>query len=335
MRNDSTSRNLFTLSKVRLIKKSDLFLLFVGIILVSIIASAASAFSSGLLEKSFYLGNEDDVMIITQPGASTPVTSRVPLYLTEQLMQIKSVKAISPETLGLCVVSNARNEEVITVRGVTSKYRSVSTVNMMSGIWLFEEEQNSSKSMNSIVIGATLKNELGLDVNDKLVLSSTITEAIIEMTVIGTLAPTNTPIDEELFVSLQNGQIVNGLNREETTIIRVNYEPKIITESTIRKSLNARYNLQITVNSIFPENLVDIEKFKVKLFTDSKELISSFSFSSLNDTISTSLPFGRYLIGLIVPDDFPYFDVQFKEVLLNYDKDVNFDIAELIDNVKI
>ena len=176
----------FVLVRVNMLKKNELWLFLVGILLVSIIGTTVGSFSLGITEKEFYFGKEDDILIITQPGASTPLTSRVPFYIEEDLESISGITNISAETLGLCIISNHENT-VVTVRGVTEDYNDLSLVQIASGKWLYNDENNENEvnSFVGVVAGNSIAKQLGLSVNDHLLLSSSIADIGLELIVKG------------------------------------------------------------------------------------------------------------------------------------------------------
>ncbi|MHA1954993.1 MAG: hypothetical protein ACW96U_13720, partial [Candidatus Heimdallarchaeaceae archaeon] len=84
----------------------DLWLFLIGIIFVSATSGSVGAFMLGLGAEEFLLGESENILVVTQPGITTPFTGQVPLALQSDIQQILGVLAISPETLGLSIAQN-------------------------------------------------------------------------------------------------------------------------------------------------------------------------------------------------------------------------------------
>lgn len=314
----------FVLVRVNMLKKSELWLFLVGILLVSIIGTTVGSFSLGITEKEFYFGKEDDVLIITQPGASTPLTSRVPFYIEKDLESISGITNISAETLGLCIISNRENT-VVTVRGVTEDYNDLSLVEMASGKWLYNDENNEVNSFVGVVAGYSIAKQLDLSVNDHLLLSSSIVDIGLELIVKGIHEQTQTPIDEELFVSLENGQTLSGLTDTEVTFLRVKFNDNVISEDEINFLLQSTFTLNISLYSSYWDFHGNITDYSVKIFSYTREYLEMENFKSITEEISFILPFGRYII---VIENQELNDLIEKHITLDSTESVIFDLDE-------
>ena len=96
----------FNLSYIKIFSPRDLWLFLIGIIFVSVTSGAIGAFMLGIGTEEFFLGESENIVVVTQPGITTPFTGQVPFSLQSDIQQIPGVLAISPETLGLSSKTN-------------------------------------------------------------------------------------------------------------------------------------------------------------------------------------------------------------------------------------
>lgn len=323
--------SVFVLVRVKFLKKNDLWLFIIGILLVSIIGATVSSFSLGITNEEFYFGEEDDVLIITQPGASTPLTSRVPYYIEKDLETINGISNISAETLSLCILSNYKNT-VVTVRGVTNDYADISFVNIKSGKWLYNDENSNISSFVGVVVGYSLAKQLDLSINDHLLLSSSMTDIFLELIVEGIHEQTWTPIDEELFVKLENGQALSALSDTEVTFLRVKYQESIITENEINYLLKSIFTLKISMYSAFWDFQGDINDYNFKIFSYTREFLEEDHFNSFLEEISFELPFGRYIAVIENQKQNTLIE---KTIVLDRNRTVIFNLDEVLNSIKV
>ena len=79
---------LLYLVRIRIFHLSDLWLFIIAIILISTTSAAVGAFVSGMKPVDFFLGEENDILVISQPGTTTPMTSTIPVSLTTDVLKI-------------------------------------------------------------------------------------------------------------------------------------------------------------------------------------------------------------------------------------------------------
>jgi ABC-type lipoprotein release transport system permease subunit len=101
----------------------------------------------------------------------------------------------------LSVAQNFDDKSIV-VRGITSNYTSMASPEVIDGSW-FDPHFGSSET--TIIYGAMagylLAENLGLTCGDTLLLASTLSDTVIDITITGILR-TDSPSDEELIVSL-------------------------------------------------------------------------------------------------------------------------------------
>ena len=79
------------LVRIKIFSLRDLWLFVLGIIFVSVTSGSIGAFMLGVGAEEFFLGESDDVVVITQPGITTPFTGQVPLSLQSDIQQMHPV----------------------------------------------------------------------------------------------------------------------------------------------------------------------------------------------------------------------------------------------------
>ncbi len=257
--------------RIPLIFRKNLALFAIGALLMTTILSASISFLSGISEQELYLGREENVVILAQPGATTPVTGSVPIAFEEVLKSIPGVEAVSPETLGIGILSTTK--ESITYRGITESFFAVQSTKVtliksfggdVGIIGENELEANdffnlfSEGSIRGVIVGKKLVEEGIIKLNvDRLMksanwskslsISATITDARFDLEIVG-IFETNTKLDEEILIPLPLAQSLSGLPEERVTLHRIRINPNIVNPKTMERLISSPVNLKLHLN---------------------------------------------------------------------------------------
>ena len=88
--------------------KKRILIAFIGFLISSTIISGGALLMISIVEStSTYLGETDDVVVISNPYASTPYTSILPLDLAETISKIPGVLRVSPEVMTAAVYKSS------------------------------------------------------------------------------------------------------------------------------------------------------------------------------------------------------------------------------------
>ncbi|MHA2054727.1 MAG: ABC transporter permease, partial [Candidatus Hodarchaeales archaeon] len=285
-------RKTTNLLQLRIFPLKDLWLFLLGIIFVSFASGAFGAFMLGVDAEEFFLGERDNILVITQPGISTPFTGQVPLSLQSDIQQILGVRTISPETLGLSVAQNFDDKSIV-VRGITSNYTSMASPEVIDGSW-FDPHFGSSET--TIIYGAMagylLAENLGLTCGDTLLLASTLSDTVIDLTITGILR-TDSPSDEELIVSLSVGQTMTGKISGYVSFLRVLIDTDVITKEILSDYLTQEFVVPISLTTEDVELFPLFNETPIIAYTPSGQHVKTQYIESGNTTFF-HLRFGSY-----------------------------------------
>ncbi len=260
------SSQALELVKLRISPIKDLWLFIIGILLISMTSAAIGSFVSGIKPSEFFLGDVEDVLVITQPGTSTPMTGNVPESLTDDLKKLTGVENVSAEILGVIVAQNL-NDGTIVIRGITAAFFNITHPVTLQGNWFDELSKgitNSSASFG-VVAGTLLVKNRGLSIGSKLILVSTLAAMTIEVTIEGILT-TDTPIDSELILPLPTVRSMTGRSTGQVTFIRVKVDPEKLPISELTQILNSEYAVQVLVRSRDTVENNDLEEEPVLVY---------------------------------------------------------------------
>ena len=280
------------LTRVKVFSLRDLWLFLLGIIFVSVTSGSIGAFMLGIGAEEFFLGESDNIVVVTQPGITTPFTGQVPLSLQSDIQRIPGVLAISPETLGLSVAQNL-NDKSIVIRGVNVNYTSLVSSNLIEGSW-FNPQLGSPNStvVNGAVAGYILAENLGLSTGDKLLLASTLTDVVVEIIITGIIR-TDSPSDEELIVSLSIGQTMTGKVTGYVSFLRVLIDTDVITKDQLSNFLTFEFLVPISLKTDDPDLLPIIQETPIIAYTPTGQHVKTQYIEEGNTTFFY-LRFGTY-----------------------------------------
>jgi len=280
------------LTRIKIFTFKDLWLFLLGILFVSMTSGALGAFMLGISQEEFFIDEADNIVVITEPGVTTPFTGKVPELLQDDIYKIKGVLAISAETLGISVAQNLGSKAVI-VRGVSQNFTLFSDISLIEGEWFDPIIGNTSEIiMNGGVIGQTLKQSLNVKVGDHLQLVSTLTNFVVDVTITGVIQ-SNSPLDEELLVSLPLGQQMTGKQEGFVSFLRVLLDTNIIDKETLNSYLNEEFSVTLRVVSNDPRFVGSLTNTSVVLYTPTGQYLETKAVGD-DHQVTFQLRFGTY-----------------------------------------
>ncbi|MCK4971756.1 MAG: hypothetical protein KAS52_00410, partial [Candidatus Heimdallarchaeota archaeon] len=99
--------NLRSIFLYNIIPKKRMFIAFIGFLISSTIITGGGILLISIVESTTsYLGESNDVLVISNPAASTPYTSVLPLELADTIKSIYGVIDVSPEVMTAAVHKN-------------------------------------------------------------------------------------------------------------------------------------------------------------------------------------------------------------------------------------
>ena len=289
--------NNSVLARIKIFTIKDLWLFLLGILFISMTSGAIAAFMLGVRDEEFFIREADNILIVTQPGITTPFTGQVPESMQEDIQKIRGVISISPETLGLSIAQNL-NEKSVVVRGITTNFTQLTPTQVIAGSWFnpiydqANDTQINNTQVNGAMIGYLLASNLGLDCGDKIQLASTLTDMVVEVAITGIIR-SNSPCDEEILVSLALGKAIAGKEFSFVSLLRVLIDKDIISKETLSNIINTEYKVPISLNSQDPKLAGIIVGTPVVVYTPYGEHVETKLIESGNKT-EFELKFGTY-----------------------------------------
>jgi ABC-type lipoprotein release transport system permease subunit len=266
-----------------ILPKKRIFIAFVGFLISSTIITGGAILMDSIIDAtSSYLGESDDILVISNPQASTPYTSILPLELAETIKTIPGVLDVSPEVMTAAVYK----DKAVYFRGVDiSKFWDFTEVSYIAGKPL------DNNDTYEISVGSKFASRNNLEVGELFTVFSTRSNAVMEFK-IKSIFVTNTLLDDEIIAPLWIGQFFAFESFNYITHIRVKIDLNQVTKDEVREIVTSEY--QLTVNIATPDN---IESLNFTIFVRSgkgNSIKEEIIFN--NNTISFTLPFGEYEI---------------------------------------
>ncbi|MFX0208778.1 MAG: ABC transporter permease, partial [Candidatus Hodarchaeota archaeon] len=226
--------NQLSLVRLKIIPLKKLRLFIIGIIIISGICSSSATFLLGIANMQYILGEEDNVLLITAPDVTTPITSIIPIFPATALRNCTGVLTVSPETLGINILYRDSNFPV-TVRGITSEYFKITNIKIIEGSNIFEiNTKDQIHNLRGAVIGKTLAQIQHLELGDSIELTGTLSDSTVELEVVGILEH-GTQGDSEILAPLWAGQVLIGADSDSVTLMRIQFDSDKTSKSEIRK----------------------------------------------------------------------------------------------------
>ncbi|MCG3222044.1 MAG: hypothetical protein H7641_11760, partial [Candidatus Heimdallarchaeota archaeon] len=231
---------------------------------------------------SSYLGESDDILVISNPQASTPYTSILPLELAETVRTIPGVMDVSPEVMTAAVFE----DKAVYFRGVDiGKFWVFTDVSYIDGKPL------DSNDTYEISVGAKFASRNNLEVGDLFIVFSTRSNAAMEFK-IKSIFVTNTLLDDEIIAPLWIGQFFAFESSNYITHIRVKVDLNQVSKEQVREIVISEY--QLTVNITTPNSITNLNA-TVYIRSGKGNLVKEEIIFNSN-SISVTLPFGEYEI---------------------------------------
>ncbi len=267
-----------------ILPKKRLFIAFIGFLISSTIITGSGILMSSIIDSTAsYLGESDDIVIISSPEASTPYTSIVPLDIADTISTIEGVELVSPEVMTAAVYEN----KAVYFRGV-----DVSKFWQLTDIGFLEGNLPSLTDSFEVSVGINFAERNNLGLGDFITLFSTRSESAIELK-IKSIFITNTLLDDEIIASLWVGQFFAFEDYDYITHIRVKINLEIITDKEmLRELVLSEYSL--VVNIVTPDFLQEVNA-TITIRSRRGELVNETIIINDNQT-SFILPFGEYKI---------------------------------------
>ncbi|NHJ25056.1 MAG: ABC transporter permease, partial [Candidatus Lokiarchaeota archaeon] len=284
--------NNLILIKIRFLTLKDSWLFLLGIIFVSMTSGAIGSFILGVNEEEFFIGGAEDILIITEPGLTTPITGQVPEALKFDIEKIDGVKVISPEALAFTVAQNL-NDRSILIRGISPEFSKLSPIRVTDGSW-FSSDFGGSKEevVNGAMIGYLLAKEVGIECGDKLQLASTLTDIMLEIVITGIIS-SDSPSDEEILVNLEIGKSFIGKGISYVSFLRVLIDVEKITKNELFGIINANYTLTMKLIADDPDFFERRPYVPVIVYTSYGAYVAR-KYANNDNVVDFNLKFGSY-----------------------------------------
>ena len=208
------------------------------------------------------IGASRNIYVIYDPRSKALFTGLIPLDLAEAVSRVKGVEAVSPEVLTPSIINGGR---VAFVRGVSPKefLKVTQGVEVVEGRWL----SGVGGELNAVV-GEGLAKELGVGVGEVITASSTISNEVLALKVIGVVRAPE-PFNNEVITELRVGQALRG-TESSASFIRV----KVANTEAIKELV---MDLGLAGSSGAPEVLKGLPTWILKALTSGRVKVGSGS----------------------------------------------------------
>ena len=271
-----------------IVPRSRAVMALIGLLISSTILSGTISLILGVYSGSVnYLGESDDILIISNEGASTPFSSMIPYELMTLAATLPGVVKASPEVLATVITKG----QSIYMRGIDH-----------SVFWEFEDYKSITgrfwlkESLNEIVIGQRLASKAKVTVGESIMVYSTQKPSSMNLKVVGILN-TNSLLADEVIAPLWVAQFLAFQNEAVLSHVRLKIDLDQVSKNEIRNQIKTDYNLEVKLN---PLNGSETEiSGIINVETLGGFIIESSSFTDLTQEFSYSLPFRNYVINVI------------------------------------
>ncbi|NPD88450.1 MAG: ABC transporter permease [Asgard group archaeon] len=280
---DTFQQFLHQIFLYNILPKKRIFIAFLGFLISSTIITGGAILMDSIIDAtSSYLGESENILVISNPLASTPYTSILPLELAETVRTVPGVMDVSPEVMTAAVYK----DKAVYFRGVDiNKFWEFTDVNYIDGAPL---DRNDTYEIS---IGTKFASRNNLEVGDLFVVYSTRSNAVMEFK-IKSIFVTNTLLDDEIIAPLWIGQFFAFESSNYITHIRVKIDLNQVSKERVREIVTSEY--QLTVNIATPNNIVNLNATVYIRSGKGNVIKEEIIFNS--NSISVTLPFGEYEI---------------------------------------
>ncbi|UJG40484.1 MAG: ABC transporter permease [Candidatus Heimdallarchaeum aukensis] len=223
-----------------ILPKKRLLIAFIGFFISSVVISGGSILMYSIVSSTTtYLGESDDVLIITKEGSTTPYTSQLPLDFVEAVKFVPGVVEVCPEVLTAAVYKN----KAIYFRGVdTYSFWNFTPYTLIDGVLL------DDKDTFNVTIGLNFAKKHKLEVGDFITIYSTKTTSAIELRV-KSIIYTGTLLDDELVAPLAIGQFLTFNSFNYITHVRVRIDLLKTTKEKVKSIVSNSYKIKVGVRT--------------------------------------------------------------------------------------
>ncbi len=326
--------NLRSIFLYNIIPKKRMFIAFIGFLISSTIITGGGILLVSIVESTTsYLGESDDILVISNPAASTPYTSILPLELADTIKSIYGVIDVSPEVMTAAVHKN----KAVYFRGVDiTKFWQFTEVAYVEGLPLSENDTYD------VSVGINYAERNNLEIGDLMTIFSTRSNAAIELRV-KSIFVTSTLLDDEIIAPLWIGQFFSFETFNYITHIRVKIDLDLIpSKEIIEELVNSKYGLTTIINT--PGGSTELN---ATVYVRTGKGTSVKDEVIINDYLATfNLPFGEYEVQAEIdgifsePVKFILDENTTKSIYVNYiEREIQFhvvtDDAEPIEDVRV
>jgi hypothetical protein len=259
-----------------------------GLILASLLFTTTATTLVGVYSYvETYLGESEDVMIITKEGSGrTIATSYTDLQIARSSSYIDGIIVSSPETLTPCII----NGQTFIVRGVEPEKFS-----LIDNMIITDGREISISDLKGAMIGKRVAKKLNLAIGSKFTIFSSLRDVTIELTTLGIFESEENSLNDEIIVPLSVGQWVSGHYPSLCSFIRIKFNSDLITKQELGEIIMQKHSLDLIILDNETNN--PIEGATVKIYNINNQLISS----DLTDTIGKvnyELLMGNYTLNI-------------------------------------
>lgn len=278
---------------LRTIRWRDMRLFLINIFLISILYTISLSIFLGIGQTEPFVSETDNTIVITEPGKE-PLFSRVPTYLTGDLLRLDGAIAVSPEIVDFCY--QVDKDQPVFVRGVTDEFPKVlDTYKIRSGRWF-----NLTSGTMEGVVGTHYANKMGIQSGESILLASRRTDFLISVTIVG-IIESDTNADDSILLPLWISQTMSEYPTTEVNLMRIRFDPKVTSGQKIRDTVNGEFQVTIETQR---HNFTHFDPINtnVSVYDRSHELIYTMIYSASEPTIAFLLPFGTYTLVASSPN---------------------------------
>lgn len=171
-----------------------------------------------------YLGEGKDRVVLCDRNSRTPFTGLVPTYLAYNIGNLSGVLASSPEVVAPCIIKG----EAMFLRGVVpEEFLEFEDLTIVSGSLI------DMIDLGSVIVGMDAAKKLGLNVGDRVLIISALTDRYVEVQVKGVYISNNPILEDEVLAPLPLGQWLRGTSYEHVSFIRFKINNNLVSASEI------------------------------------------------------------------------------------------------------
>ena len=309
------------MNNIHLISNKSLATFFISIFLASMIFSSSGTFITSFYNGTIqYLGDSEDTLIISSNISATIATSHIPFWLITPLSKINGVESVSPETIAVC----SSDSHSFFVRGIfPSEFFKNQYIHIIQGRNLRDNDTFS------ILLGDRLANRLGKSVGDAIFLFSALVNDYAKLKIIG-IFKSGTLLDDEGIIPLSIGSMLSDTYPAYVNLIRIKYDPSIVTSTHLIDAVFKKRTLTIHVIN----GTQNINNAEVTLLRyDFERMYNSKWTNDTGYVLFSNLLLNTYFIKIKI-GSFQYLyqvtptsDMEFNINLNHYDSPINETLA--------